>query len=54
MASFIDKLDINELQNIILNSTSISEILRKLGKTDSGTNHTKLVKFLKEHPEINT
>lgn len=54
MASFIDKLDINELQNIILNSTSISEILRKLGKTDGGSNHTKLVNFLKEHPEINT
>lgn len=54
MANFIDKIDINELQNIILESTSVSEVLRKLGKADRGENHTKLVKFLKEHPEINT
>lgn len=54
MANFIDKLDINELQNIISESTSVSEVLRKLGKADRGLNHTKLVIFLKEHPEINT
>lgn len=54
MASFIDKLDINELQSIISKSTSVSEVLRKLNKVDKGGNHTKLVKFLKEHPEINT
>lgn len=54
MANFIDKIDINELQNIILESTSVSEVLRKLGKADRGENHTKLVKFLKEHPKINT
>lgn len=54
MANFIDKLNISELQNIILESTSVSEVLRKLGKVDRGVNHTKLVNFLKEHPEINT
>ena len=54
MANFIDKLNINELQNIISESTSVSEVLRKLGKADRGENHTKLVKFLKEHSEINT
>ena len=54
MANFIDKLDINELQNIISESTSISEVLRKIGVVDRGLNHTKLVKYLKEHPEINT
>lgn len=54
MANFIDKLDINELQNIISESTSISEVLRKIGVVDRGGNHTKLVKYLKEHPEINT
>lgn len=54
MANFIDKLDINELQNIISESTSISEVLRKIGVVDRGGNHTKLVNYLKEHPEINT
>lgn len=54
MANFIDSLEINELQNIISESTSVSEVLRKLNKTDKGGNHTTLVKFLKEHPEINT
>ena len=54
MANFIDKLGINELQNIISESSSVAEVLRKLNKADRGGNHTKLVKFLKEHPEINT
>ena len=54
MANFIDKLDINELQNIISESTSISEVLRKIGVVDRGGNHTILVKYLKEHPGINT
>ena len=54
MANFIDKLNINELQNIISESTSISEVLRKIGVVDRGGNHNKLVKYLKEHPEINT
>lgn len=54
MANFIDKIDINELQNIISESTSISEVLRKIGVVDKGGNHTKLVKYLKEHPGINT
>lgn len=54
MGNFIDKIDINELQNIISESTSISEVLRKIGVVDRGGNHTKLVKYLKEHPEINT
>lgn len=54
MANFIDKLNINELQNIISESTSISEVLRKIGVVDKGGNHTKLVKYLKEHPGINT
>lgn len=54
MANFIDKLNINELQTIILESTSVSEVLRKIGVVDRGGNHTKLVKYLKEHPEINT
>lgn len=54
MANFIDKLGINELQNIISEASSVSEVLRKLNKADKGGNHTKLVKFLKEHPEINT
>lgn len=54
MANFIDKLNTAELQNIVLESTSVSEVLRKLGKADKGDNHTQLVKYLKEHPEINT
>lgn len=54
MANFIDKLDINYLQNLITNSTSISEVLRKLGKVDKGANHTLLTNFLKKHPEIDT
>ena len=54
MANFIDKLTIDELQNFISESTSVSEVLRKIGVTDRGSNHTKLVKYLKEHPEINT
>ena len=54
MANFIDKLTTEELQNIVSESISVSEILRKLGKADRGGNHTLLVKHLKEHPEINT
>ena len=54
MANFIDNLTTEELQNIISESTSVSEVLRKLGKADRGVNHTLLVKYLKEHPEINT
>lgn len=54
MANFINKLTTDELQSIILESTSISEVLRKLGVVDRGANHTKLVNYLKTHPEINT
>ena len=54
MGNFIDKLKKEELQDIITNSTSVSEVLRKLGRVDRGVNHRKLVKYLKEHPEINT
>lgn len=54
MANFIDKLTTEELQNIISESTSVSEVLRKIGVVDRGVNHTNLVKYLKEHPEINT
>lgn len=54
MGNFIDKLKKEYLQDIITNSTSVSEVLRKLGRADGGVNHRKLVKYLKEHPEINT
>lgn len=54
MGNFIDNLDIKHLQDIISDSTSVSEVLRKLDKADRGANHTLLVKFLREHPEINT
>ena len=54
MADFLEKLKTEELQNIISNSTSVSEVLRKLGVVDRGMNHIKLTNFLKEHPEINT
>lgn len=37
-----------EFQKLINESTSISEILRKLNLKDRGANHTKLSKFLKE------
>lgn len=54
MANFIDSIEIDELQTIISDSTSVSEVLRKLGVVDRGSNHTKIVAYLKEHPEINT
>lgn len=54
MASFTNSLNKEELQKIILESTSVSEVLKKLGRSCRGTNHSKMVNYLKEHPEINT
>lgn len=39
----------DELQKIINESTSISEILRKMDVRDCGANHTKLSKYLKDN-----
>lgn len=42
-----EKYDTDYFQKLISESTSISEILRKLGLSDYGSNHTKLTDFLK-------
>ena len=44
----------NLLQKIISESTSISEVLRKLDLPDRGAPHVALKMFLKTHPEFNT
>lgn len=41
------KIDDDKLQEIILDSTSISEVLRKINLKPSGSNHTELTKYLK-------
>lgn len=46
------KIDL--IQEIVLNSTSLSEVLRKLKLPDRGASHVALKKYLIEHPEINT
>lgn len=43
----------DEMQEIINQSTSISEVLRKIGLVDYGSNHTRLVSFLKQN-DFNT
>lgn len=43
-----EKYSKEELQGLINESTSISELLRKMGYPDHGTPHVKLTKFLKE------
>lgn len=48
MKSKYEKFNKEEFQKLISESTSVSEILRKLGLKDKGYNHIKLTKFLKE------
>jgi len=47
MKSDYEKFNKEEFQKIISESTSISEILRKLNLVDKGANHLKLTRFLK-------
>lgn len=48
MKSKYEEYEKNKFQKIISESTSVSEILRKIGLADKGYNHTKLTKFLKD------